>query len=96
MEVCAAKVRRFVLLLFVSLVIGFPLVSHAQGCSLCKDATAGSAPRAREGLRRAILVLGIPAGAIFLAILVIAGRIQPMQQPDGNPTLDAFTAGQSS
>ncbi|MBB6146640.1 hypothetical protein HNQ77_004619 [Silvibacterium bohemicum] len=63
----------------LGLLLVFPHVSNAQGCSLCKDATAGSAPRAREGLRRAILVLGIPAGAIFLAILVIARQSRPRE-----------------
>jgi len=31
-------------------------------------------------MRRAILVLGIPAGAVFLGILVLARRIQPREE----------------
>jgi hypothetical protein len=59
--------------------LALPLSSHAQGCSLCKDTTAGSAPRAQQSLRRAILIMGIPAGAIFLGILVVARKIKPRE-----------------
>ena len=44
---------------------------YAQ-CSLCRDMTAGSAPRARGALRRAIPVLGIPALTVFGGILLFA------------------------
>ena len=44
-------------LLILALLLVLPLSSHAQGCSLCKDTTAGSAPRVRQSLRRAILIL---------------------------------------
>ena len=64
-------------LILLGLLLHPPTAAHAQGCSLCKDATAGSAPKARQGLRRAILVLGIPAAAIFLTVLALATRIQP-------------------
>jgi hypothetical protein len=70
--------RLRILLAFASLLTLAPL-SHAQGCSLCRDTTAGSAPRARQSLRRAILILGIPAGGIFFGILVIARRIKPRE-----------------
>jgi hypothetical protein len=69
----------FFTLIFALLCIA-PAKSHAQGCSLCKDATAGSAPHAREGLRKGILVLGIPAGAIFLTILAVARKMQPRER----------------
>lgn len=57
-----------------------PVLTHAQGCSLCRDTTAGSAPKAREGLRRGILVLGLPAGAVFLGILAVAWKIKPREE----------------
>jgi hypothetical protein len=63
----------------LALIFTLPLSSHAQGCSLCKDATAGSAPHQRQALRRAILIMGIPAGAIFLGILVVARKIKPRE-----------------
>lgn len=56
-----------------------PATSHAQGCSLCRDTTAGSAPKAREGLRKGILVLGIPAGVVFVGILGVAWKIKPRE-----------------
>jgi hypothetical protein len=63
--------------LLMILLLSLPLAAKGQGCSLCRDTTAGSAPRARQGLRRAIFILGIPAGAIFLGTLLIARRMQP-------------------
>jgi hypothetical protein len=49
----------------------------AQGCSQCRDTTAGSAPQVRAGLRRAIPILAVPAIALFAGTLVIARRIGP-------------------
>jgi hypothetical protein len=68
---------RIARVMLIALLLTTPVAVRAQGCSLCKDATAGSSPQARRGLRRAILVLGIPAVAIFLAVLVIARQVQP-------------------
>ena len=68
---------RIARVMLIALLLTTPVAVRAQGCSLCKDATAGSSPQARRGLRRAILVLGIPAVAIFLGVLVIARQIQP-------------------
>lgn len=50
---------------------------RAQTCSMCRDTTAGSAPQMRAGLRRAIPVLGIPAAALFLGMLVVAVKTRP-------------------
>lgn len=68
--------------ILLTLALALPLCSHAQGCSLCKDTTAGSAPIVRQSLRRAILILGLPAGAIFIGILVLARRIKPREAPE--------------
>jgi hypothetical protein len=67
---CLSLTRGAPLLLALGLFLG--TAAHAQSCSLCRDASAGSAPHARASLRRGILVLGIPAGAIFLGILCAA------------------------
>lgn len=56
-----------------------PGAAHAQSCSLCRDSTAGAAPQERAGLRRGILVLGIPAGGVFVGILVLALRMKPRE-----------------
>ena len=70
--------HRFRLLTF-SLTLALTVPIHAQGCSLCRDTTAGSAPHQRQALRRAILIMGIPAGSIFLGILVVARKIKPRE-----------------
>lgn len=51
-------------------------------CSACRDMSAGSAPQARAGLRKGIMVLGIPAAGIFAGILVLAFKIKP--RPEGS------------
>jgi hypothetical protein len=39
-------------------------------------------PRVGQSLRRAILVLGLPAGGIFIGILVLASKIMPREDPE--------------
>ncbi len=56
-----------------------PPKSLAQGCSQCRDTTAGSAPKARKAMRIAIPLLGIPAITIFAGAVVLARRITPGQ-----------------
>lgn len=48
------------------------LSAHAQGCSMCRDTTAGSAPQLRAGLRRAIPVLAVPAILLFGGVIAAA------------------------
>lgn len=67
----------------LSMLLLFPaLTAHAQGCSMCRDTTAGSAPQIRAGLRRAIPVLAIPAIALFAGFLIIARRSEGWRQRD--------------
>jgi hypothetical protein len=54
--------------------------AHAQGCSMCRDTTAGSAPQVRAGLRRAIPVLAVPAILLFGGFLVAARRTDAWQR----------------
>ena len=68
-------------LMILALALALPLTTRAQGCSLCRDTTAGSAPHMRQSLRRAIMILGIPAGGIFLGILVVARKTKPVEDP---------------
>jgi hypothetical protein len=63
---------------FLAAALGVPGV--ALGCPMCRDTTAGSAPQVQRGLRRAIPVLGIPAGGVFLGILFVAFRTGPRDQ----------------
>ena len=61
------------------------LTVHAQGCSMCRDTTAGSAPRIRAGLRRAIPVLAIPAIALFIGFFALARRSDAWHPPEADP-----------
>lgn len=76
--------KRFCAAAALAVFLCLPVLSVAQGCSLCRDTTAGSAPKAREGLRRGILVLGVPAGAVFLGILAVARKIKPGDEQDSS------------
>lgn len=60
------------------------LPSPSFACSACRDVSAGSAPQARAGLRKGILVLGIPAAGIFAGILVLGFRIKPRSEGSEN------------
>lgn len=62
--------------------------ARAQGCSMCRDTTAGSAPQIRAGLRRAIPVLAIPAIALFLGFFVIARRTDIWHRSEQRQTMD--------
>ncbi len=70
------------LLFWTALLCSLPVDAHAQGCSACRDATAGSAPQVRAGLRRAIVALVVPAGGIFVAVLVIARKIEEQRESE--------------
>ena len=59
-----------------------PAEGHAQGCWACRDATAGSAPQVRAGLRRGIVALVVPAGGILVAVYVIARKIEQQREPE--------------
>lgn len=67
--------KRFWITLVLTALLLLPASSFA--CSACRDVTAGSAPQARQGLRKGILVLGIPAAGVFAGILVLAWKIKP-------------------
>lgn len=69
------RARYSLLVLLAGVSICLPLQARAQGCSMCRDAAAGSSPRMRQSLRRAIPILGVPATALFLAMLGVAFRL---------------------
>ncbi|MGH9586679.1 MAG: hypothetical protein ACRD3F_06975 [Acidobacteriaceae bacterium] len=66
--------------LLAALAVVFLLPTPSFACSACRDVSAGSAPQARAGLRKGILVLGIPAAGIFTGILILAFKIKPGRQ----------------
>ena len=73
-------VLQIALLTLLIAMLALPAPISAQGCSMCRDTAAGSAPQVRKSLRRAIPVLGIPAATLFLAMLGVALRFRT--QPD--------------
>jgi hypothetical protein len=60
----------------------FSLAARAQGCSMCRDTTAGSAPQIRAGLRKAIPMLAIPAIALFIGFFIVARRTDAWHQEE--------------
>ncbi|HEX6496021.1 MAG TPA: copper resistance protein CopC [Acidobacteriaceae bacterium] len=70
------------------LLLAAALSAHGQGCSMCRDTTAGSAPQIRAGLRRAIPVLAIPAIALFLGFFVIARRTDLWHRSEQRQTME--------
>lgn len=71
-------------LLCALLLMAAATVAHAQGCSMCRDSTAGSAPQVRAGLRRAIPILALPAIALFVGLLAVARRSDSWHQASRN------------
>lgn len=64
------------------------IVAHAQGCSMCRDTTAGSAPQIRAVLRRAIPILAVPALGLFIAFFVVARRIDAWHRIEASRRID--------
>jgi hypothetical protein len=73
-------VRRLLVTAMLAAGLCAPAMGHTQSCSLCRDSTAGAPAQEREGMRRGILVLGIPAGGVFVGILVLALRMKPKEE----------------
>ena len=71
---------KLAVLAFLTLALAAPISASAQGCALCRDATAGSTPQARKALRLAIPLLGIPAIGIFIGALILVRNVKPGQQ----------------
>jgi hypothetical protein len=68
-------------LCLAALLLASAPAAHAQGCSMCRDTTAGSAPKVRAALRRAIPVLAIPAIALFVGFFFVARRTDTWHEP---------------
>jgi len=79
------SLARFCLIALCLAILLFPCAraAHAQGCSMCRDTTAGAAPQIRAGLRKAIPILAIPALALFLTFFVVARRTDTEKHIDG-------------
>ena len=76
------KVKGWGVFFFGALLGILPAQGDAQGCWACRDATAGSAPQVRAGLRRGIVALVVPAGGILVAVYMIARKIEKQREPE--------------
>ena len=47
---------------------------RAQGCAQCQDNTAATPPRVQASYRHAIVLMTIPAAALFLGTLILFKR----------------------
>jgi hypothetical protein len=59
------------LLLALSMV---PSPAHPQGCTQCLDNTAATPPKTQAAYRRAIILLTLTAGGLFVATLALFKR----------------------
>ena len=88
MRPCFRQIRLLRICLMTIVLLSPALVARAQGCSMCRDSTAGSAPQVRAGLRRAIPVLAIPAIALFIGFFVVAHRTDAWHRREKLQTID--------
>ena len=82
-------------LCLIALLLFASLGAHAQGCSMCRDTTAGSAPWVRAALRRAIPILAIPALALFVSFFVVARRFDAWHRIEESESIDDETSSHS-
>jgi hypothetical protein len=47
---------------------------HAQGCTQCQDNTAATPPKTQAAYRRAIILMTVTGGSLFLGTLVFFKR----------------------
>src|ERR1700727_314385 len=88
------RVYALLFCLSILLLLASASAAHAQGCSMCRDTTAGSAPQIRAGLRRDIPVLAIPAIALFIGFFVVARR-SDLWHPSDNDAMHPSDTEQS-
>jgi hypothetical protein len=61
------NLRAITLSLSLAAALVAPLPARAQGCAQCRDNAAATPPATQRAYRRAIILLTITAGGIFLA-----------------------------
>ena len=58
----------------IALSLLLPPLSHAQGCAQCLDNTAATPPATQRAYRRAIILLTLTAGGLFVTTLYLFKR----------------------
>jgi hypothetical protein len=61
------------IVLFTALTLSSP-PAHAQGCTQCLDNTAATPPATQRAYRRAIILLTLTAGGVFVTTLALFKR----------------------
>src|SRR5271163_27 len=60
-------------IVFIALAMG-PTPAHPQGCTQCLDNTAATPPGTQRAYRRAIILLTLTAGGLFVTTLAVFKR----------------------
>jgi hypothetical protein len=68
-----AKSLLTAIILFTALTLS-PPQTHAQGCTQCLDNTAATPPATQRAYRRAIILLTLTAGGLFVTTLALFKR----------------------
>ena len=80
--------HRLLRLCVLILLLSAAVAARAQGCSMCRDSTAGASPQIRAGLRRAIPILAVPALGLFIAFFVVARRFDTWHRMEESRRID--------
>ena len=65
---------RLAALLFLTAIFLLPQPLHAQGCTQCLDNTAATPPATQRAYRRAIILLTLTGGGLFVTTLALFKR----------------------
>ena len=65
---------RLATLLFLTAISLLPQPLHAQGCTQCLDNTAATPPATQRAYRRAIILLTLTGGGLFVTTLALFKR----------------------
>jgi hypothetical protein len=60
--------------LLIAAVLTIAPPAHTQGCTQCLDNTAATPPKTQAAYRRAIVLLTLTAGGLFVTTLVLFKR----------------------
>jgi hypothetical protein len=71
----ATTARGFLLAAFLLLaLVTTPATAHPQGCTQCLDNTAATPPKTQAAYRRAVILLTLTAGGLFVTTLILFKR----------------------
>ena len=68
------RIHRLAFLCLTAFLLLSPAPAHSQGCTQCLDNTAATPPKTQAAYRRAIVLLTITGGGLFLGTLILFKR----------------------